>query len=345
MSQRDNAACLQSLEQFIEHVLQTPIVEGLISIRDQAAEISSAGGGEPDREAVTAHLLRSVKSWTQILLDEETQRILRSVPYLQKLLTALFVMKVKVLSVINMRKDNSDFPLTIPSNSKFLHMTYIQTSNVILNNNDLNIIDSMQPMELYPLVREGIRKACFACIDWSELLNWGLDGVDINEVVSSMTGGDAGGDSGGAGGEDAGGEDANDRHSEADGDDLPNEFEDLVNEHKVNSEDFAEDAGSQSSGEKDSGDEGAHFLGDDTPPSEGGPGDSAESPPGSSEGGSESGSEIGSEIGSGSGSGSGSGGGSDVGSDVGPDVGPGGGSGGGPSGGIRRVNDQQPSFF
>ena len=321
MSQRDNAACLQSLEQFIEHVLQTPIVEGLISIRDQAAEISSAGGGEPNREAVTAHLLRSVKSWTQILLDEETQRILRSVPYLQKLLTALFVMKVKVLSVINMRKDNSDFPLTIPSNSKFLHMTYIQTSNVILNNNDLNIIDSMQPMELYPLVREGIRKACFACIDWSELLNWGLDGVDINEVVSSMAGGDSGGgDSGG-------------RSPEADGDDLPNEFEDLVNQHKVNSDDFAEDAGGESSGAEDRGDEGAHFLGDDTP-SEDGPGDSAGSSGGGSEvGGSEGG---GSEVG-GSESGSESGSDSELGA-AGPGAGPG-------AGGIRRVNDQQPSFF
>ena len=341
MSQRDNAACLQSLEQFIEHVLQTPIVEGLISIRDQAAEISSAGGGEPNREAVTAHLLRSVKSWTQILLDEETQRILRSVPYLQKLLTALFVMKVKVLSVINMRKDNSDFPLTIPSNSKFLHMTYIQTSNVILNNNDLNIIDSMQPMELYPLVREGIRKACFACIDWSELLNWGLDGVDINEVVSSMAGGDSGG--GDSGGGDSGGGDSGGRSPEADGDDLPNEFEDLVNQHKVNSDDFAEDAGGESSGAEDRGDEGAHFLGDDTP-SEDGPGDSAGSSGGGSEvGGSEGG---GSEVGGSEGGGSEVGG-SESGSESGSDselgaAGPGAGPG---AGGIRRVNDQQPSFF
>ena len=99
------------------------------------------------------------------------------IPYLQKLLTALFVMKVKVLSVINMRKDTSEFPLTIPSNATFVHHVYINCASVLLDNS--SVLDTFSIIELSPLVREGIRKACFACIDWSALLAWGLDGVDV----------------------------------------------------------------------------------------------------------------------------------------------------------------------
>ena len=184
--QRDNAACLESLERFLENIMQTPIIEGLLSIREQADEITQQNiSEEMVADDITKQLLREVKTWTQVLLDEEVRRINSKIPYLQKLLTALFVMKVKVLSCINLKKDNGDFPLTIPSNSTFIHQTYINCANVMLDNpyvlNDMKIVD------LRPLVAEGIRKACFACIEWSDLLEWGLDGVDVNDIVKAVT--------------------------------------------------------------------------------------------------------------------------------------------------------------
>ena len=81
-------------------------------------------------------------------------------------------MKVKVLSCINMKKDNGDFPLTIPSNSTFVHQAYIHCANVMLDNP--YVLSDMRIVDLRPLVAEGIRKACFACIEWSDLLEWGL---------------------------------------------------------------------------------------------------------------------------------------------------------------------------
>jgi hypothetical protein len=166
--------------------MQTPIIEGLLSIREQADEITQQNTSqEMVADDVTKQLLREVKTWTQVLLDEEVRRINSKIPYLQKLLTALFVMKVKVLSCINMKKDNGDFPLTIPSNSTFIHQAYINCANVMLDNP--YVLSDMKIVDLRPLVAEGIRKACFACIEWSDLLEWGLDGVDVNDIIKAVT--------------------------------------------------------------------------------------------------------------------------------------------------------------
>lgn len=186
MSQRDNASCLESLEVFLEHSLQTSIIEGLISIREQANEISKSNHNPDPNNAVevTKQLLKDVRNWTQVLLDDEVKRILNKIPFLQKLLTALFVMKVKVLSVINMRKDSEEFPLTIPANATFLHHVYIQCANLLIDNS--NVIREMQLIDVSPLVKEGIRNACLACIEWSELLAWGLNGVNVNDVIQNI---------------------------------------------------------------------------------------------------------------------------------------------------------------
>ena len=229
--QRDNAACLESLELFLENIMQTPIIEGLLSIREHADEITQQNiSEEMVADDVTKQLLREVKTWTQVLLDEEVRRINSKIPYLQKLLTALFVMKVKVLSCINMKKDNGDFPLTIPSNSTFIHQAYINCANVMLDNP--YVLSDMKIVELRPLVAEGIRKACFACIEWSDLLEWGLDGVDVNDIIKAVT-------------EENENEDTNVENNEDNGDvkgwpDDSNddeEFHDLANDVKMNEND------------------------------------------------------------------------------------------------------------
>lgn len=232
MSQRDNAACLESLDNFLNHVLQAPIMEGLVSIRQQGKEIAQTNGGDEMSEVdVTKQLLKDVRNWTQVLLDEEVRRIVQQVPFLQKLLTALFVMKVKVLSVINMRKDTEEFPLTIPANATFIHHVYIQCANVLLDNE--SILEEMPIVHLSPLVKEGIRKACFACIAWSDLLAWGLDGIDINDVIKNVLQDDSKGESN-AGEENTSSQFETEQVDAAQNEATDNEFHDLANEEKMN---------------------------------------------------------------------------------------------------------------
>ena len=221
-SQRDNASCLESLEIFLEHSIQPLILEGIISIREQAREISQQNNSDMDETEVTVQLLKDVKSWTQVLLDEEVRRILQKVPFLQKLLTALFVMKVKVLSVINMRKDTEDFPLTIPANATFLHHVYIQCANILIDHR--GVLEEMNLVELAPLVKQGIQNACLACIEWSDLLSWGLDGVNVNDVVNNIMKDE----------EDKQETNASEENSPSD-ESNEDEFMDIANESKMNS--------------------------------------------------------------------------------------------------------------
>ena len=225
-SQRDNASCLESLEIFLEHSIQPLILEGILSIREQSREISQQNNSEMDETEVTVQLLKDVKNWTQVLLDEEVRRILQKIPFLQKLLTALFVMKVKVLSVINMRKDTEEFPLTIPANATFLHHVYIQCANILIDNR--RVLEEMNLVELSPLVKQGIQNACLACIEWSALLSWGLDGVNVNDVVNSIMKDE----------EEQEDKDTNAGEENSPSDDTnDDEFMNIANESKMNSDD------------------------------------------------------------------------------------------------------------
>lgn len=182
MSQRENAACLKDVERVLCHVLENSIIEGLQSIHQQAIEITH---NEMSSVDVFRMLLGDIRSWSQTLLDEEVQRITSSrIPYLQKMLTALFVLKVKVLSCLNLRENNEDFALSIPSNATFLHQVYIQTANVLTQNP--RVMQTMDVLDLRPIVRDGITKATYECINWDELLKWALEGVSINDLVKKL---------------------------------------------------------------------------------------------------------------------------------------------------------------
>ena len=244
MSQRDHASCLEAFERFLDSSLSSVICEGLQSIRSQADDITQADTvSNLSAAEVTKQLLREVKSWTQVLLEEETRRIEVVVPYLQKLLTALFVMKIKILSCINVRKNEEEFPLSIPANTTFIHQVYIQCARLLLDNP--RVIDDMNAVEIQPLVTEGIRRACDACIKWNDFLVWGLGGVTVSDMVSSMNEGEPDNDNSepqdeqdandGMNVEDTGEEESNDMDMSPSNDES-NDMEGLMNDDKMSIE-------------------------------------------------------------------------------------------------------------
>lgn len=185
MSQRDNAACLEALQNFVDQALIPLALEGFQSMYRQGADICESQSSESLTPTdVMKQLLEEVKTWTQVLLEEEVRRIEARVPYLQKLLTALFVMKVKVLSCINMRKVNTDFPLTIPSNHTFLHNMYIHASRSLLDN--LEMVADMRMTTMRELLAHALRCSEMDCLRWDELLNWGLEGVEPSDALRDL---------------------------------------------------------------------------------------------------------------------------------------------------------------
>lgn len=185
MNQRDNAACLESLQRFVDQAMVPLALEGFQSMYKQGEEIRLSQSAENLTNAgIMLQLLDEVRTWTQVLLDEEVRRIEARIPYLQKLLTALFVMKVKVLSCINMRKVTTEFPLTIPSSHTFVHNMYIHAARALADN--ISIVDDMRMSNMRELISDALRRAEFDCLRWDELLTWGLDGVDPSDALRDM---------------------------------------------------------------------------------------------------------------------------------------------------------------
>lgn len=185
MNQRDNAACLESLQAFVDQAMIPLALEGFQSMYKQGEELRLVQSAETlSTEDIMKQLLDEVRTWTQVLLEEEVRRIESRIPYLQKLLTALFVMKVKVLSCINMRKVATEFPLTIPSNHTFVHNMYIHAARALLDN--MELVQDMRMANMREPLSDAIRRAEFDCLRWDELLAWGLDGVDPSDALRNM---------------------------------------------------------------------------------------------------------------------------------------------------------------
>lgn len=185
MNQRDNAACLESLQAFVDQAMIPLALEGFQSMYKQGEELRRVQSAETlSTEDIMKQLLDEVRTWTQVLLEEEVRRIESRIPYLQKLLTALFVMKVKVLSCINMRKVATEFPLTIPSNHTFVHNMYIHAARALLDN--MELVQDMRMANMREPLSDAIRRAEFDCLRWDELLAWGLDGVDPSDALRNM---------------------------------------------------------------------------------------------------------------------------------------------------------------
>lgn len=185
MNQRDNAACLDSLQAFVDQAMIPLALEGFQSMYKQGEELRLVQSAETlSTEDIMHQLLDEVRTWTQVLLEEEVRRIESRIPFLQKLLTALFVMKVKVLSCINMRKVATEFPLTIPSNHTFVHNMYIHAARALSDN--MELVKDMRMTNMRDLLSDANRRAEFDCLRWDELLAWGLDGVDPSDALRNM---------------------------------------------------------------------------------------------------------------------------------------------------------------
>ena len=83
-----------------------------------------------------------------------------------------------------MKKNNDEFPLTIPSNNTFVHQAYIHSAKLLKDNHD--VLESLDPIKLEQIIKTALRYAEFECLKWNELLEWGLAGVNPNDVLKEQ---------------------------------------------------------------------------------------------------------------------------------------------------------------
>jgi hypothetical protein len=171
----------------LKDFLSPLLLEGFIAIYEDAVKIQ-------DEEGTYQYIkqfqlfLRDIPKWNQTILVDETNRILEKIPYLQKLLMAIFVSHVKILSSIKLGGSHKNIQITIPPSDILIHKLYItcaqeiyKNENILLSFRDYSNRDSNNL--LISLIKDVIDKTLKTFIPIQVILEEYLNNVFINDVM------------------------------------------------------------------------------------------------------------------------------------------------------------------
>ena len=124
----------------LKETLAPLLLEGFVTIFDVAEKKQEEEGTyKPIMQFQL--FLRDIPKWNQSILVDETNRILDKIPYLQKLLTAIFVSHVKILSSIKLGGSHKNIQIKIPPSDILIHKLYIICAQEIFKK---NFVDQIQ---------------------------------------------------------------------------------------------------------------------------------------------------------------------------------------------------------
>lgn len=140
----------------IVRVLCPPLLNGLLSIYEESAEIC-ANNNEKDLVLLTfQELLSQVPKWSQVLVEQEADNIVKEsqCDYLEDLLTATFVCHTKILTSVRVTNKNKRINLKIPSVERFVHHVYIEMAREFWKHPYLLKRDDVSKLEYQKRLRE-----------------------------------------------------------------------------------------------------------------------------------------------------------------------------------------------
>lgn len=140
----------------IVRVLCPPLLNGLLSIYEESAEIC-ANNNENDLVLLTfQELLSQVPKWSQVLVEQEADNIVKEsqCDYLEDLLTATFVCHTKILTSVRVTNKNKRINLKIPSVERFVHHVYIEMAREFWKHPYLLKRDDVSKLEYQKRLRE-----------------------------------------------------------------------------------------------------------------------------------------------------------------------------------------------
>jgi hypothetical protein len=130
------------------------------------------------------HRLREIPGWNANVVRQKTQDIEVRYKSLGKLIAALFVSVVKIMSTIRLNRDRPNIRLRLPSNDAFVHQVYIQTAREFYTNPHL--IHESRGARI-KTVREGVRAAVREMLPIDDILTAYLGGsVDGDGTMSPL---------------------------------------------------------------------------------------------------------------------------------------------------------------
>ena len=101
------------------------IDEGFVSIYKDALEQTRSK--DPKKSSVLRNFqifCKAIPTWNDTLLNNESDRIKKTCPFLMDLLTAVFVSNVKILAAIKLKGNSKNIKIKIPTTNIFIHKIY-----------------------------------------------------------------------------------------------------------------------------------------------------------------------------------------------------------------------------
>tara|TARA_B100001175_G_scaffold298970_1_gene289971 strand:- start:43 stop:1095 length:1053 start_codon:yes stop_codon:yes gene_type:complete len=101
------------------------IDEGFVSIYKDAQEQTRSK--DPKKSSVLRNFqifCKAIPTWNDTLLNNESERIKKTCPFLMDLLTAVFVSNVKILAAIKLKGNSKNIKIKIPTTNIFIHKIY-----------------------------------------------------------------------------------------------------------------------------------------------------------------------------------------------------------------------------
>ena len=117
-------------------ILTPLIIEGVKSIFNEATQLCN-DNDEDDKYLMTfQNFLTRVPKWNSTIIDEETNRILKSsgCSYLEDLLTCVHITQLKILTSIRVSNIQKKIDIDIPKLSDFVHKIYISFARKLYSN-------------------------------------------------------------------------------------------------------------------------------------------------------------------------------------------------------------------
>ena len=173
---------LDAKEEYLGQVTDTLAPYVLTAFRDMYTEASKHKG-----KVLLGfqRALREIPQWNTHVVREKTENIEVRHKSLGKLIAALFVSVVKIMSSIRLNRDRQpNIRLKLPSNDAFVHQVYIQTAREFYNAPTL--INDNRSVRI-ATVRAGVRAAVREMLPIDDILTAYLGGsVDGDNTMSPL---------------------------------------------------------------------------------------------------------------------------------------------------------------
>ena len=121
-------------------------------------------------------LLRDIPKWNQSILNDETQRVLRDIPFFMKCITAILVISIRILGSVRVKKDTIPLQVKIPVPEIIIHNIYIKSAfNIYSTKAVLDAFETYYEKQSNDLISyvisESIKESLFSMIPIQVILD------------------------------------------------------------------------------------------------------------------------------------------------------------------------------